>query len=120
MGSYKRTYEELALKFQLGDRIFLLSKHAYERIQERFNCPFEENIQKKVEEAIKNGYFADFKMARKATLNLPNEEVLTYQDMNLHIRENTIVTAKVNMAFFGSVHSNSSRSLKRGRKFATS
>ena len=71
-----------------------LSDHAYQRMLERARCNCVEDVDAKVKEMLVSGYESILK--RK---HMPKEKVITFQDLCLHIKGNTITTVTYNTQF---------------------
>ncbi|MCE5299565.1 MAG: hypothetical protein LLG37_01660 [Spirochaetia bacterium] len=94
--------ENTAVKrgYQYGDRMLLLSWHAFERMLERACCRTDEEVRGRIERALCEGYEYKDMGRNRGKRGLPRETVITHRDICLHVRENTITTVLPNSAFF--------------------
>ena len=93
--------ENLAVKrnYEYGEQRLLLSLHAYERMLERSRCRTDEEVQARIEQALKDGYEYKDMGRNRGKRGLPKEVTVAHQDIMLHIRENVITTVIPNTAF---------------------
>jgi len=97
----KKTNEKIALKFKYGNYQLLLSKHAFDRIRERFDLHTRREVEWKVYQILNNGVECFNIIRDRNTGKAQKQKVISYEDTTLHIREDTIVTVKHNYQFYG-------------------
>lgn len=117
MESDVRPFEGYKGTLRYNGTLLRLSNHAKDRLRERFNCTDEE-LEAKAQEILDKGFEQDFQTISHPVHGIQKERTVSYQDMTLHIRENTIATVKYNMAFYGSVKSKRGRTFRKSGRFS--
>lgn len=97
-----------SIKFTYQGTDLYASKHAWQKMEERIG-PDPELINGKIKAILNLGRESEFNVQGRKN----KERIIQYQEYQLHIRENTIVTIKYNRPYFGTTMKNSRRSLNK-------